>query len=58
MFTQTTSMHVLMQAAACRRFLGDLRGASEVYERSECPVLCLIEVNFLCDASHRHRLDK
>lgn len=47
-----------MQAAACRRFLGDLRGASEVYERSECPVLCLIEVNFLCDASHRHRPDK
>lgn len=32
---QTSSMYVLEQAAACRRNLGDLKDAAEVYEHSE-----------------------
>ena len=29
---QTSSLYVLLQAAACRRMLGDIKEAAEVYE--------------------------
>ena len=32
---QTSSLHVLLQAAACRRMMGDLKEAAEVYEHGE-----------------------
>lgn len=42
----TSSMYVLLQAAACRRMIGDLKEAAEVYEHGEHlvfsdPALCL-----------------
>ena len=33
--SQTSSMYVLLQAAACRRMVGDLKEAAEVYEHGE-----------------------
>lgn len=32
---QTSNYHVLIQTAVCRRNLGDLKGAAEVYEHGE-----------------------
>lgn len=38
--TQTSSMYVLLQAAACRRMTGDLKEAAEVYEHGKRPNMC------------------
>lgn len=32
---QTSSLYVLLQVALCRRMLGDLEGAAEVYKQGE-----------------------
>ncbi len=33
---QTSSLYVLMQAAVCRRMVGDIKEAAEVYEHGTC----------------------
>lgn len=35
---QTSSLYVLLQAAACRRMLGDIKEAAEVYEHGTSSV--------------------
>lgn len=32
---QTSSLYVLLQAAACRRMVGDIKEAAEVYEHGK-----------------------
>lgn len=32
---QTSGIHILMQAAACRHMVGDIKEAAEVYEHSK-----------------------
>lgn len=32
---QTSSLYVLLRAAACRRMVGDIKEAAEVYEHGE-----------------------
>ena len=36
---QTSSLYVLLQAAACRRALGDIKEAAEIYEHGMLSVL-------------------
>lgn len=38
----TSSMYVLLQAAACRRMIGDLKEAAEVYEHGEDSVYLIL----------------
>ncbi len=46
----TSSMYVILQSAACRRMIGDLKEAAEVYEHGEhflCRILALFLILLL-----------
>ena len=52
---QTTSLHVLLQAAACRRMVGDLKEAAEVYEHGMSPLLHVLSDWVNVSFSHQSR---